>query len=76
MLLTLSTTHDPATDLAFLLGRNAERCHSFPLPFGQAHVFYTEATQKRCTAALMLEFDPVRFVRDTRNRTHLSLIHI
>lgn len=70
MLLTLSTTHDPATDLAFLLGRNAERCHSFPLPFGQAHVFYTEATQKRCTAALMLEFDPVRFVRDTRNRTH------
>lgn len=70
MLLTLSTTYRPATDLGFLLGRNTERCHTFPLPFGQAHVFYPEANEARCTAALLLEFDPVRFVRDTRNRAY------
>jgi 3' terminal RNA ribose 2'-O-methyltransferase Hen1 len=70
MLLTVSTTHRPATDLGFLLGRNTERCQSFPLPFGQAHVFYPVADVDRCTAALLLEFDPVRFVRDSRNRTN------
>lgn len=70
MLLTVSTTHRPATDLGFLLGRNTERCQSFPLPFGQAHVFYPTAGIDRCTAALLLEFDTVRFVRDSRNRTN------
>ena len=28
-----------------------------------AHVFYPEATDERCTAALMLEIDPVGLVR-------------
>jgi 3' terminal RNA ribose 2'-O-methyltransferase Hen1 len=33
------------------------------LPFGQAHVFYPEATADRCTVALLLEVDPVGLVR-------------
>ena len=43
MLLTVSTTHQPATDLGYLLHKNPSRLHSFELSFGQAHVFYPEA---------------------------------
>jgi len=63
MLLTISTTHTPATDLGFLLHKNPARPQSFNLPFGKAHVFYTEATEERCTAALLLEIDPIGLVR-------------
>lgn len=50
MLLTLSTTHRPATDLGYLLHKNPARCQAFPLAFGRAHVFYPEAGPDRCTA--------------------------
>jgi 3' terminal RNA ribose 2'-O-methyltransferase Hen1 len=63
MLLTLTTTHDPATDLGFLLHKNPARAQSFALSFGQAHVFYPEASPERCTAALLLDVDPVALVR-------------
>ena len=66
MLLTITTTHRPATDLGYLLVKNPARCQSFSLAFGQAHVFYPEATEQRCTAALMLEVDPVGLVRGRR----------
>jgi 3' terminal RNA ribose 2'-O-methyltransferase Hen1 len=66
MLLTISTTHLPATDLGYLLHKNPERAQSFPLTFGQAHVFYPEATPERCTAALLLDIDPVGLVRNHR----------
>ncbi|MEZ4379938.1 MAG: 3' terminal RNA ribose 2'-O-methyltransferase Hen1 [Nannocystaceae bacterium] len=63
MLLTITTTRAPATDLGFLLGKNPERCQSFDLNFGKAHVFYPEASAERCTAALVLDVDPVGLVR-------------
>ena len=63
MLLTLTTTAAPATDLGYLLAKNPARLHTFDLAFGKAHVFYPEATPERCTAALMLEVDPVGLVR-------------
>src|SRR5215510_10032653 len=63
MLLTITTTHNPATDLGYLLHKNPERMHSFELSFGRAHVFYPEATPERCTAALLLDVDPVGLVR-------------
>jgi 3' terminal RNA ribose 2'-O-methyltransferase Hen1 len=66
MLLTITTTHTPATDLGFLLHKNPARVQSFPLSFGQAHVFYPEASAERCTAALLLDVDPVGLVRDRR----------
>ena len=66
MLLTLSTTHEPATDLGFLLHKNPDRVHTADLPFGHAHVVYAEATPKRCTAALLVEVDPVGLVRDRK----------
>lgn len=63
MLLTISTTHRPATDLGYLLHKNPARAQAFKLAFGEAHVFYTEATGERCTAALLLDIDPLGLVR-------------
>ena len=63
MLLTLTTTHRPATDLGYLLHKNPARVQTFPLSFGKAHVFYPEASDARCTAALLLDVDPIGLVR-------------
>jgi 3' terminal RNA ribose 2'-O-methyltransferase Hen1 len=63
VLLTISTTHDPATDLGYLLHKHPGRVQSFPQSVGTAHVFYPQSTQRRCTAALLLEVDPVALVR-------------
>src|SRR5829696_1724626 len=68
MLLTITTTHQPATDLGYLLHKNPSRLHSFALSFGEAHVFYPEATSERCTAALLLDVDPVGLVRNRKGR--------
>src|SRR5258707_8948871 len=63
MLLTISTTHEPATDLGFLLHKHPDRFQSFDMSFGQAHVFYPEVSEARTTAALLLDVDPVGMVR-------------
>lgn len=63
MLLTITTTHHPATELGYLLHKHPDKCQSFPLSFGQAHVFYSEVSVGRCTAALLLDVDPVKLVR-------------
>jgi 3' terminal RNA ribose 2'-O-methyltransferase Hen1 len=63
MLLTITTSARPATDLGFLLHKNPAAVRSVELSFGTAHVFYPEATEERCTAALLLEVDPVALVR-------------
>ena len=47
MLLTITTTHEPATDLGFLLHKHPGRVQSFELSVGTAHVFYPESTQTR-----------------------------
>jgi 3' terminal RNA ribose 2'-O-methyltransferase Hen1 len=63
MLLTISTTHQPATDIGYLLHKNPDNLHEIELAFGKAMVFYPEATIERCTAALLLDIDPVGLVR-------------
>jgi 3' terminal RNA ribose 2'-O-methyltransferase Hen1 len=63
MLLTIRTTHRPARDLGFLLHKHPEHVHTREFPFGNATVFYTEATEDACTAAVLLDVDPVGMVR-------------
>ena len=63
MLLTITLTEPPATDLGFLLHKHPDRLQSFDVSAGQAHVFYPEAGEQRCTAALLLEIDPIGLVR-------------
>jgi 3' terminal RNA ribose 2'-O-methyltransferase Hen1 len=66
MLLTISTTHTPATDLGYLLHKNPARVQSAAMSFGKAHVFYPEAAADRCTVALLVEVDPIALVRGRR----------
>lgn len=71
MLLTLTTPgaperQIPATDLGFLLGKHPARLQTFDVTGGRAHVFYPEATPERCTAALLLDIDPIDLVRTLR----------
>lgn len=63
MQLQISTTHQPATDLGYLLSKNPDRHQEFNLAFGTAHVFYPEATPERCSVALVVDVDPVGLVR-------------
>ena len=56
----------PATELGYLLHKNPARVQAFDVSGGTAHVFYPEATPTRCTAALLLEIDPVGLVRGRR----------
>ena len=66
MLLTITYTGNPATDLGYLLHKSPSRVHSFEQVFGKAHVFYPETSAERCTAALLLEIDAIGLVRNRR----------
>lgn len=66
VLLTLTSTAPDATSLGFLLHKHPDRVQSFRQAVGTAHVFYPEADDERCTAALLLEVDPVALVRGRR----------
>ncbi len=63
MLLTITTTHHPATDLGYLLHKHPDKLQNFELAFGRAHVYYPEASEARCSAALLLEIDTVALTR-------------
>ncbi len=63
MLLEITTTHSPATDLGYLLHKHPAKVQTFSLAFGHAHVFYPEVHEDRCTAMLLLDVDPVGLVR-------------
>ena len=63
MLLTITYARFPATDLGYLLHKNPTNVQTFVLSFGKAHVFYPEASDHRCTAALLLDIDPIALSR-------------
>jgi len=63
MQLSITTTHQPATDLGYLLHKHPDKVQTFNTTGGKAHVFYPEATEQRCTATLLLELDPIDLVR-------------
>ncbi|MBX3083022.1 MAG: 3' terminal RNA ribose 2'-O-methyltransferase Hen1 [Anaerolineae bacterium] len=63
MLLTITTTHQPASDLGYLLHKNPNRVQTFELTFGNAHVLYPEVSEERCTVALLLDVNSVELVR-------------
>jgi len=71
--LTITTTHSPATDLGYLLHKNPARVQSFPRSFGQAYVMYPEATNERCTMALILDVDSVGLVRKRQDSGGFAL---
>ena len=72
VLLTITLTRRPATDLGFLLHKHPGRLHARALAFGSCSVFYPEASDDRCTAALVLDIDPVGLVRGRREGPSLE----
>jgi 3' terminal RNA ribose 2'-O-methyltransferase Hen1 len=72
VLLTITTTARPATDLGYLLVKHPGRVQAFEQAFGTAHVFYPEAGEERCTAALLLDVDPIKLAK-TRGTPDFSL---
>lgn len=67
MLLKITTTHQPASDLSFLLHKHPGKLQSVALSNGVAHIFYPEVSDEKCTAALLLDIDPVGLVRRAGN---------
>ena len=72
MLLTISTSVPSATDLGFLLHKNPNRVHEKELSFGVARVCYPEADVDRCTAALVVDIDPVALLRGRRGKNAVN----
>ncbi|MFK8103966.1 MAG: 3' terminal RNA ribose 2'-O-methyltransferase Hen1 [Saprospiraceae bacterium] len=69
MLLTISTTHQPATDLGFLLHKHPDKLQAIDLSIGKAQIFYPESSAAKTTIALLLDIDPIALVRGSRNLT-------
>lgn len=69
MLLNISTTHTPATDLSFLLHKHPDKLQSVELSTGEAHIFYSEATTDNCSVNLLLDINPIKLVRNNRNNS-------
>ncbi len=67
MILSISTTHSPATDLGYLLHKHPDKFQTVALSVGRAHVFYPEKSEERTTVSLLLDIDPIDLVRGARN---------
>ena len=67
MLLNITTTHKPATDLGYLLHKHPDKLQSIDLSIGKAHIFYPESSDEKTTVSLLLDIDPIDMVRGKRN---------
>jgi len=63
MLLTITSTHQPASDLSYLLHKHPDKVHEIEISTGVAHIFYPEVSENSCTICLLLDLDPVALVR-------------
>ena len=66
MILNISTTHNPATDLGFLLHKHPDKYQVVDMSIGKAHIFYPEKGEEKTTISLLLEIDPIDMVRGSR----------
>jgi len=63
MLFTITYTGENAADLGYLLHKNPSRPQTADFSYGRVHVFYPEVQAERCTAALLLDMDPIDLAR-------------
>lgn len=75
LILTITTTHKPATDLGYLLVKHPDKCRIVDFPFGKASVFFSEATKEKCTAVVYLDIDPVRLTRHPGERNLFDYVN-
>jgi hypothetical protein len=55
MLLSISTTHRPAIELAGMLGQHPDEVRDATFPFGYAMLCFPQADERRCSVAIMLQ---------------------
>ncbi|SFB97882.1 3' terminal RNA ribose 2'-O-methyltransferase Hen1 [Flexibacter flexilis DSM 6793] len=67
MILNISTTHKPATDLGYLLHKHPDKFQSVELSVGKAHIFYPEVGEDKTTISLLLDIDPIEMVRGAKS---------
>lgn len=67
MILNITTTHYPATDLGYLLHKHPDKFQTIELSVGKAHIFYPEANDTKTTISLLLDIDPIDMVRSAKN---------
>lgn len=63
MLLTITTTYRPASDLSYLMHKHPDKVQEVEFSAGKAHIFYPAVSEELCTIALLLDIDPVGLVR-------------
>jgi 3' terminal RNA ribose 2'-O-methyltransferase Hen1 len=63
MLLTITTTYRPASDLSYLLHKHPDKVQEVEFSAGKAHLFYPTVSEEQCTIALLLDIDPIGLVR-------------
>ena len=68
VLLTITTTHRPATDLGFLLHKHLDRLQTFSVPFGEAYVFYRRRARSAAWRSRAAVTSTVRSVGCSRRR--------
>lgn len=67
MILSITTTHYPATDLGFVLHKHPDKFQSIDLSIGKAHIFYPEKSEQTTTVCLLLDVDPIDMVKNAKN---------
>jgi len=73
MLLQITTTHKPATDLGYLLHKHPDKFQSIDLSIGKGHIFYPESSENKTTVAVLLDIDPIDMVRGRNRSSNFSL---
>lgn len=68
MILSITTTHYPATDLGFVLHKHPDKFQSIDLTIGKAHIFYPESNKQITTVCLLLDIDPIDMVKNAKSR--------
>ncbi|HWB90975.1 MAG TPA: hypothetical protein VG605_03960, partial [Puia sp.] len=63
MLLSITTTRRPASDLSYILHKHPDKVQQVEISAGIAHIFYPEVSEEKCTISLLLDIDPVGLVR-------------
>lgn len=75
MLLTIDALGALAPSLSFLLHKHPDKVQSFPLSFGNAHVYYPIVENNHVRACLLLDVDPVGMVRGAYRESDFMLGH-
>ncbi len=57
MILSITTTYQPATDLAYLFHKHPACLQRLDLAFGKVYIFYSEKDVSRTTISLLLDLD-------------------